>query len=69
MRHKLLGIVVIVLFAKLADADDWEEIEMFAECHTVYQSTTIRTDVPSIFVHNLFTHAFVLASRNRERSA
>jgi len=33
VRHKLLDIVVIVLFAKLANADDWEEMEDFAECH------------------------------------
>ncbi len=26
--HKLLDIVVIVLFAKLANADDWEEKEV-----------------------------------------
>lgn len=31
VRHKLLDIVVIVLFAKLANADDWEEVEIFAE--------------------------------------
>ncbi len=33
VRHKLLDVVVIVLFAKLANADDWEEMEAFAECH------------------------------------
>ena len=33
VRHKLLDIIVIVLFAKLANADDWEEMEAFAECH------------------------------------
>lgn len=31
--HRLIDIVVIVLFAKLANADDWEEIEAFAEYH------------------------------------
>ena len=31
VKHKLLDIVVIVLFAKLANADDWEEIEYCAE--------------------------------------
>ena len=30
VKHKLLDIVVIVLFAKLSNADDWEEIEDFA---------------------------------------
>ncbi len=33
VRHKLLNIIVIVLFAKLTNADDWEEMEAFAECH------------------------------------
>ena len=28
IRHKLLDVVVIVLFAKLANADDWQEIEI-----------------------------------------
>ena len=31
VRHKLLDIVVIVLFAKLANADGWEEVEIFAK--------------------------------------
>lgn len=31
IRHKLLDIVVIVLFAKLANADDWQEVEIFAK--------------------------------------
>ncbi len=30
-RHKLLEVVVIVLFAKLANADDWQEVEIFAK--------------------------------------
>lgn len=30
VKHKLLDIVIIVLFAKLSNADDWEEIEDFA---------------------------------------
>ncbi len=30
VKYKLLDIVVIVLFAKLSNADDWEEIEDFA---------------------------------------
>lgn len=33
VRHKLLDIVVIVLFAKLANAEDWEEIEYFAKAN------------------------------------
>ena len=31
VRHKLLDIVVIVQFAKLANADGWEEVEIFAK--------------------------------------
>ena len=31
VKHKLLDIVVIVLFAKLANADDWQEVEIFAK--------------------------------------
>ena len=31
VRHKLLDVVVIVLFAKLANADDWQEVEIFAK--------------------------------------
>ena len=31
MRHKLKDILVIVLFATLANADDWVEMEMFAK--------------------------------------
>ena len=30
VRHKLKDILVIVLFATLANADDWVEIAMFA---------------------------------------
>jgi len=31
--HKLKDIIVIVLFAKLANADDWQEIQQFAVIH------------------------------------
>lgn len=49
VRHKLLDIVVIVLFAKLANADDWEEMEMFAQCHTDFLKRYIKLEngVPS----------------------
>ena len=49
VRHKLLDIIVIVLFAKLANADDWEEIEAFAECHTDFLKRYIALEngVPS----------------------
>ncbi len=36
VRHKLKDILVIVLFATLADADDWVEIAMFAEAYQDY---------------------------------
>lgn len=42
VRHKLKDIVVIVLFATLANADDWVEVEMFARYHQDY----IRKYVP-----------------------
>ena len=31
VRHRLKDILVIVLFATLANADDWVEMAMFAE--------------------------------------
>ena len=33
IKHKLSDIITIVIFAKLANADSWEEIELFARCH------------------------------------
>ena len=42
VRHKLKDILVIVLFATLANADDWVEIALFAECYQDY----IRKYVP-----------------------
>ena len=36
VRHRLKDILVIVLFATLANADDWVEIEMFARFHQEY---------------------------------
>lgn len=36
VRHKLKDILVIVLFATLANADDWVEIELFAKGHADY---------------------------------
>ena len=49
VRHKLLDIVVIVLFAKLANADDWEEMEAFAECHEEFlrQYIGLENGIPS----------------------
>jgi len=36
VRHKLKDILVIVLFATLANADDWVEMEMFAKEYQDY---------------------------------
>ncbi len=47
--HRLIDIVVIVLFAKLANADDWEEIEAFAEYHEDFLKKYIKLEngIPS----------------------
>lgn len=42
--HKLLDIVLIVLFAKLANANDWEDIEAFAECHEEFLKKYIKLE-------------------------
>ena len=49
IKHKLLDIVVIVLFAKLANADDWEEIEIFAKANEEFLKQYIRLEngIPS----------------------
>ena len=49
VRHKLLDIIVIVLFAKLANADDWEDMEAFAECHEEFlkQYIDLENGIPS----------------------
>ena len=36
VRHKLKDIIVIVLFATLANVDDWVEMEYFAHYHEAY---------------------------------
>ena len=36
VRHILKDILVIVLFATLANADDWVEMALFAEHHQDY---------------------------------
>ncbi len=36
VRHQLKDLLVIVLFATLANADDWVEIAMFAEAYQDY---------------------------------
>lgn len=49
VRHKLLDIVVIVLFAKMANADDWEEIEIFAKSNEEFlkQYVELENGIPS----------------------
>lgn len=49
VRHKLKDILVIVLFATLADADDWVEIAMFARAYEDYLRKYIELEngVPS----------------------
>ncbi len=48
VKHKLLDIVVIVLFAKLANADDWEEVEIFAKSNEEFlkQYITLENGIP-----------------------
>ena len=49
VKHKLLDIVVIVLFAKKANAEDWEEIEYCAEYNEEFlrQYIELENGVPS----------------------
>ena len=49
VRHKLLDIVVIVLFAKLANADDWEEVEIFTKSNEEFlkQYIVLENGIPS----------------------
>lgn len=49
VRHKLLDVVVIVLFAKLANADDWQEVEIFAKSNEDFlrQYIELENGIPS----------------------
>ena len=49
VRHKLKDILVIVLFATLADADDWVEIALFAEEYQDYlrKYIELKNGIPS----------------------
>ena len=49
IRHSLKDILVIVLFATLANADDWVEIALFAENHQEYlrKYIELKNGVPS----------------------
>lgn len=61
VRHKLKDILVIVLFATLADADDWVEIAMFAEAYQDYlrKYIELKNGVPS---HDTFNRVMGLVS-------
>ena len=49
VRHKLKDIIVIVLFATLANVDDWVEMEYFAHYHEGYLKKYIelKNGIPS----------------------
>ncbi len=49
VRHKLKDILVIVLFATLANANDWVEMELFAQTHQNYlkKYITLENGIPS----------------------
>lgn len=49
VRHKLKDILVIVLFATLANADDWVEIAMFADYYQDYfcKYIALKNGIPS----------------------
>ena len=49
VKHSLKDILVIVLFATLANADDWVEIELFAQSHENYLKKYIelKNGIPS----------------------
>ena len=61
VRHRLRDIIVIVLFAMLANADDWVEIGIFAKCHEEYLRKYIQLEngVPS---HDTIQRAMALVS-------
>jgi len=49
VRHALLDIVLIVLFATMGNANEWEEIADFAECHEEFlkKYISLENGVPS----------------------
>lgn len=49
VRHKLKDVLVIVLFATLANADDWVEMEMFAKAYQEYlrRYVELKNGIPS----------------------
>ena len=61
VRHRLKDIIVIVLFAMLANADDWVEIGIFANYHEEYlrKYIKLKNGVPS---HDTIQRAMALVS-------
>ncbi len=61
VRHKLKDIIVIVLFATLANVDDWVEMEYFARYHKEYLKKYIelKNGIPS---HDTLCRVFGLLS-------
>ena len=61
VRHKLKDILIIVLFATFADADDWVEIGMFAKIHEAYlrKYIALENGVPS---HDTIQRAMAMMS-------
>jgi hypothetical protein len=67
VRHKLKDIIVIVLFATLANVDDWVEMEYFAHYHEEYLKKYIelKNGIPS---HDTLCRVFGLLSPEAQRS-
>ena len=63
VRHALKDIIVIVLFATLANADDWVEIGIFAQAHEQYlrKYIELRNGVPS---HDTIQRVMAMISPN-----
>ena len=61
VRHKLKDIIVIVLFATLANVDDWVEMEYFAYYHEAYLKKYIelKNGIPS---HDTLCRVFGMLS-------
>ena len=61
VRHRLKDIIVIVLFATLANADDWVEIGIFAMYHEEYlrKYIALENGVPS---HDTIQRVMALVS-------
>lgn len=61
VRHKLKDIIVIVLFATLANVDDWVEMEFFAQYHQDYlrKYIELKNGIPS---HDTLCRVFGMIS-------